>query len=56
MIGSRLLQGLLFGLSPLDPWTYVAAAMILLSTSLLAAWLPARRAALADPMRALREE
>ena len=56
MLGSRLLQGLLFGLSPLDPSTYAAAATILLGTSLLAAWLPARRAALADPMKALQEE
>jgi len=56
MLGSKLLQGLLFGLSPLDPLIYVAAAAILLGTSLLAAWLPARRAVLADPMRALREE
>jgi len=56
MLGARLLQGLLFGLSPLDPSTYVVAAAILFVTSLLAAWLPARRAALADPMRSLREE
>jgi len=56
MLGARLLQGLLFGLSPLDPSTYVEAAAILFVTSLLAAWLPARRAALADPMRSLREE
>jgi ABC-type lipoprotein release transport system permease subunit len=56
VLGSRLLQGLSFGLSPLDPPTYVAAAAILLGTSLLAAWLPAQRAALVDPMRALREE
>jgi putative ABC transport system permease protein len=53
---TRLLRGLLFELSPLDPPTYAAAAALLLGTSLLAAWLPARRAALANPMRALQGE
>jgi len=51
----QLLRGLLFELSPLDPLTYATAAALLLGTSVLAAWLPARRAALADPMRALHE-
>ena len=52
---TQLLRGLLFELSPLDPPTYAAAAAVMLGTSVLAAWLPARRAALADPMRALHE-
>ena len=56
LLASQLLRGLLYDLSPLDPLTYFAAAAVLLGTSLLAAWLPARRAALADPMRALRDE
>jgi putative ABC transport system permease protein len=56
LLATQWLRGLLFGLSPLDPTTYVAAAAVLLGTSLIAAWLPARRAALVDPMRALREE
>lgn len=51
-----LLQSLLFELSPLDPATYAAAAAMLLGICALAAWLPARRAASADPMRALRSE
>jgi ABC-type lipoprotein release transport system permease subunit len=34
----------------------IAATAVLLGTSLIAAWLPARRAALVDPMRALQEE
>jgi predicted permease len=56
LVVTRLLRGLLFELSPLDPLAYIAAAAILLGTSLIAAWLPARRAALVDPMRALQEE
>jgi putative ABC transport system permease protein len=55
-LAMRLLQSLLFELSPLDPATYAAAAAVLLGTCALAAWVPARRAALADPMRALRSE
>ena len=43
-------------LSPLDPPTYAATAKLLLGASLLAAWLPARRAALANPVRALQGE
>src|SRR5258706_14177377 len=50
---TRLLRGLLFELSPLDPTTYAAAAAPLLRPSPLAPWLPARRAPLADPMAAL---
>jgi ABC-type antimicrobial peptide transport system permease subunit len=52
----RLLDGLLFDLSALDPATYAAAATLLLTTGALAAWIPARRAAQADPLVALRDE
>jgi len=52
---TQLLRGLLFEVSVLDLPTYAAAAAVLLGTSVLAAWLPARRAALTDPMRALHE-
>jgi putative ABC transport system permease protein len=56
LLATRLLEGLLFGLSALDPMTYLAAASLLLVTELLAAWVPARRAARADPLVALRDE
>jgi len=45
---------LLFELKPLDVLTHLAVAIVLLAKSLLAAWLPARRAARADPLRAMR--
>ena len=46
----------LFRIQPLDPWTAALSFFTLLSVALLAAWVPARRAARIDPMTALREE
>ena len=45
-----------FGVAPGDPLTVAAAAATVLAAALLAAWLPARRAAKADPVAALRQE
>jgi predicted permease len=53
---TQLLKSLLFGVSPLDPMTYVAVPLVLGSAVLLASYLPARRASLADPTEALRME
>jgi predicted permease len=49
------LRALLYGVPPLDPGVLLAVALILVLVSLLASFLPARRAAGGDPMRALRE-
>jgi predicted permease len=50
----RLLASLLYGVSVADPWTFVAVPLLLATTVLLAAWLPARRAARVDPAENLR--
>jgi len=52
----RLLRSLLFGVKQHDPWLLLTAALILLVTAFVAAWIPARRAARVDPMVALRYE
>jgi len=52
----RLMKSLLFGVSPLDPITYIAVPIILVAAAALASYLPARRAAAIDPAEALRTE
>lgn len=53
---ARLVRGFLTGLDPSDPLTYGGVVAVLCGVALLAAWLPARRAARVDPMVALRQE
>ncbi|MGH9743389.1 MAG: ABC transporter permease [Candidatus Acidiferrum sp.] len=53
---ARLLQSLLFGVSPGDPRIFLLASLPFLFAGLLACFLPARRAASVDPMIALRDE
>jgi ABC-type lipoprotein release transport system permease subunit len=52
----RLMQSLLFGVSPYDPVTYIVITAGIFMTAWLACWLPSRRAAAVDPMNALRAE
>jgi putative ABC transport system permease protein len=52
----QALQSILFGISPLDPLTFGAAAAVLLASAAAAAGIPTRRAVKVDPMVALRAE
>ena len=52
---SRLLEGMLFGVSAHDPLIYAAVAAALAAVAALASWIPARRAVRVDPMIALRD-
>jgi len=56
LAATRVLQQLLFGLSPRDAFTIVAAVAVLSVVALIAGYLPARRATKVDPMVALRNE
>ena len=53
---TRFLSGMLFGVSSLDPVTFAAMAGMLILVTLLACYIPARRASKVDPLTALRYE
>ena len=53
---TRLLSSTLFGVSPTEPLTYLAASAVLSVVALLASYVPARRASRVDPLTALRYE
>jgi putative ABC transport system permease protein len=53
---AQALRTLLFGVGAADPFTFVGVSLLLLSVAAAASWMPARRAAALEPMRALRSE
>jgi predicted permease len=53
---ARVMRSLVYNVSPADPLTFTAVALMVISIALLACWLPARRATKANPMAALRAE
>jgi ABC-type antimicrobial peptide transport system permease subunit len=52
---TRLITGLLFEVTPTDPTTYLAVGVLLFAVAVLAGFVPARRAAVVDPVLALRQ-
>jgi ABC-type antimicrobial peptide transport system permease subunit len=53
---SRLIASMLYGLKSYDPLTFTGASLLLLFVGFSASWIPARRAARIDPLKALRHE
>ena len=56
VLASRLIASQLFGLKSSDPVTLLAACVLMAAVTMMASYLPARRAASVDPMQALRSE
>ena len=52
----QLMKSLLFGISPLDPLIYTAVPVVLLAATVLASYLPVRRAAGVNPVETLRAD
>jgi putative ABC transport system permease protein len=53
---TRIMASLPIGVSPSDPAVFVAVASVLVAVGLFACWLPARKAAALDPVKAIRVE
>ena len=56
LLAGKLVTSFLYGVKPSDLWTYAGVVILLLLVGSLAAFLPARRASMVEPMAALREE
>jgi predicted permease len=55
-LASQAIAGYLFGIPPLDPVTYISAAVLFATVAIAASYMPARRAMRVDPLSALRHE
>jgi putative ABC transport system permease protein len=53
---TRFMQGMLYGVTPQDPWTFASVPLVFSAVAALACWIPAARAARIHPSRALRYE
>jgi ABC-type lipoprotein release transport system permease subunit len=53
---TRVLEGMLYDIQPLDPISFAGGAVILVALALIASLIPARRAASVNPVEALRAE
>jgi ABC-type antimicrobial peptide transport system permease subunit len=53
---ARVLRSLIYNVSPADPMTFISVAILVIAIAMLACYLPALRAARANPMVALRND
>jgi ABC-type antimicrobial peptide transport system permease subunit len=53
-LAARVMQGLLFGVAPHDPVTFVGVALMMAAIGIVACWIPALRAARIDPAITMR--
>jgi putative ABC transport system permease protein len=56
LVVTRVMAGMLYGVAPNDPATFIAVPVLLAAAALGASWVPARRAARVDPARTLQAE
>jgi putative ABC transport system permease protein len=56
VLATPFLRSILVGVSPWDPWTFVAVSLVLIIATAVASYIPASRATQVDPMVALRHE
>jgi ABC-type antimicrobial peptide transport system permease subunit len=56
LASARLVGGMLYGVSPFDPVAFSVVPLTLIAVAAAAVYVPARRAALVDPIRALKTE
>ena len=56
LMGARLIEAMLFGVSAADPAVLAAVAALMLAIAAVASWVPGQRAASVDPIAALRSE
>ena len=56
LVAGRFIGSLLFEVSAMDPYTYVAVAMVLAGVALVASYVPALRATRVDPLTSIRNE
>jgi ABC-type antimicrobial peptide transport system permease subunit len=54
LVAARVIQGLLFGVAPHDPVTFIVVAVMMASIGIVACWIPALRAARIDPAITMR--